>query len=730
MNDNEYYKSCDHCGRPMVYCKGQCCGKTQGCQCKEYGPKVCGAIRPGEPKCPYQAVIPSLTVESVSNLKDLADCFVHVSDINTTFYIDDKHRIMTTWAGLVSVDDYDFEANPLNLRSQIAYDAKNNKAAIYDKQGVNYIFQISDIDNNYMLLENKPQINGVTLEGDKTSADLGILEANEVALVFDTVADMKQATNLVDGSYARTLGFHSINDGGGAIYKITDSGTANEMDVIAVGSLFANLIEDKIVTPEMFGAYGDGQQAHDDSAAIQHAVRRHKVVEFDGSKTYMCYAITIDTPATLHGNGCTLKRPDLQDAPYNMTVAQTEKINTLKAHEDCVIDGFVLDNNCFSYWQVSDGHTQGRSAAIEVWNSSKKIKVVISNCTCKNSAGDGIWIIQQSDVQINNYRSIDCFRGGVTIVGYSDVNISNWYSKADTIGMLEGLNTEMAGDASGDSMHLNVSNFITNGQVKVQVPANGYCNMDNVIQLELKTPNERGFTFATIGGVMNVSNSVLRTGVPGAVQTLMNLTSSISIINSTLIGADTYPVFNLQTDGVGLGNKKLLVKDCIIKGTNCINIGVSEVDVEFDGCDIEVTGQMVGNRGNTAPQPRNMIISNCKIKFGDRLFNTNNLAQVTWSEGVNYRLSNLDLTGNANSDIQISGTGANIWFNNLIMSGAQKLTLGGGANPNFYGHGRIITVATASDLNFRGWVAGDDIAIALDTKARYRYTSGTTWTAI
>lgn len=174
MNDNEYYKSCDHCGRPMVYCKGQCCGKTQGCQCKEYGPKVCGAIRPGEPKCPYQAVIPSLTVESVSNLKDLADCFVHVSDINTTFYIDDKHRIMTTWAGLVSVEDYDFEANPLNLRSQIAYDAKNNTAAIYDKQGANFIFQISEIDNNYNLLGNEPSINGVTLEGNKTWAALGI----------------------------------------------------------------------------------------------------------------------------------------------------------------------------------------------------------------------------------------------------------------------------------------------------------------------------------------------------------------------------------------------------------------------------------------------------------------------------------------------------------------------------------------------------------------------------
>lgn len=135
MNNDETYTPCTQCGRPMSYCKGQCCGKTKGCQCQEYGPKVCGAIRPGEPKCPYQATIPSLTVESVSNLKDLADCFVHVSDINTTFYIDDKHRPVITWAGPVEIDDYDYANNPLGLRSQMLYDFQNNRAIYYNKSG-------------------------------------------------------------------------------------------------------------------------------------------------------------------------------------------------------------------------------------------------------------------------------------------------------------------------------------------------------------------------------------------------------------------------------------------------------------------------------------------------------------------------------------------------------------------------------------------------------------------
>lgn len=83
------------------------------------------------------------------------------------------------------------------------------------------------------------------------------LQSN-VAWTFNTVADMKASTNLINGSYAQTLGFYSLNDGGGAIYKITNSGTANEMDIIAVGSLKAHLIKSEEMNILQFGADGTG----------------------------------------------------------------------------------------------------------------------------------------------------------------------------------------------------------------------------------------------------------------------------------------------------------------------------------------------------------------------------------------------------------------------------------------------------------------------------------------
>ena len=71
---------------------------------------------------------------------------------------------------------------------------------------------------------------------------------------FDNVADMKSSTNLINGSYAKTLGYHAKNDGGGATYKIrnvTNDDTVDEMFIVEIGDpaneLVAELIlEDKI----------------------------------------------------------------------------------------------------------------------------------------------------------------------------------------------------------------------------------------------------------------------------------------------------------------------------------------------------------------------------------------------------------------------------------------------------------------------------------------------------
>lgn len=97
-------------------------------------------------------------------------------------------------------------------------------------------------------------------------------------LAFDTVSDMKNATNIVAGSTCRTLGYNTKGDGGGSFYKIrniTNDDTVDEKALIEISSdpennLVAEFICDGIVIPQQFGAKGNGTD--DDTDAIDYSI--------------------------------------------------------------------------------------------------------------------------------------------------------------------------------------------------------------------------------------------------------------------------------------------------------------------------------------------------------------------------------------------------------------------------------------------------------------------------
>lgn len=73
-----------------------------------------------------------------------------------------------------------------------------------------------------------------------------------IKYTFDTVADMKASTDLIDGDYTKTGGFYSVNDNGSALYKIrqiTNDDIVDEKFIIelADNSLIAELITGKMV---------------------------------------------------------------------------------------------------------------------------------------------------------------------------------------------------------------------------------------------------------------------------------------------------------------------------------------------------------------------------------------------------------------------------------------------------------------------------------------------------
>lgn len=125
----------------MQYAAEPKCNYCDSCMSEYCGCKL-GRIKEIEPTCDSTAVIPSITVESVEGITNLANCLVHVNDINTTFYVDDKHRVMITWAGPVDIPGYDMENNPEGFRNQIVTDIEGKIAVIYDNKGRGYTFAI------------------------------------------------------------------------------------------------------------------------------------------------------------------------------------------------------------------------------------------------------------------------------------------------------------------------------------------------------------------------------------------------------------------------------------------------------------------------------------------------------------------------------------------------------------------------------------------------------------
>ena len=102
---------------------------------EEYKYTMPACIRNQAPDCKAKAVIPSVTTQTVDGLTNLANCFVHVTDINTTFYVDDKHRPMIIWAGNVETDapadaqtqeQFEEFIKSFNLKSQFLYVKSHN----------------------------------------------------------------------------------------------------------------------------------------------------------------------------------------------------------------------------------------------------------------------------------------------------------------------------------------------------------------------------------------------------------------------------------------------------------------------------------------------------------------------------------------------------------------------------------------------------------------------------
>lgn len=132
--------------------------------------------------------------------------------------------------------------------------ASQNEVQGVTEEIVNAFNNLYDyVDNYFKNLDVQEEINNkldqMTEDGTLQEIIGEYLNASAI-WGFDSVADMKSSTNLIEGSYARTLGYYGVNDGGGALYKIrkvTNDDTVDEAFLVEIGDPENELVAELII---------------------------------------------------------------------------------------------------------------------------------------------------------------------------------------------------------------------------------------------------------------------------------------------------------------------------------------------------------------------------------------------------------------------------------------------------------------------------------------------------
>ena len=295
------------------------------------------------------------------------------------------------------------------LQNTIIPSVNNNAEALRELQTA-FVTLKNYVDNYFANLDVQEEINNkldaMVEDGTLTQLIAQFLSLNAV-MSFPSVADMKLAQNLVDGSTIETYGYYSANDGGGAKYlvrEVTNQDTVDEMTLFALYdvNLVAELIIDTPMNVKQFGAKGDGTT--DDTTRIQGALDNSATVLVPKG-TYMVDAITKIKPNTnnklILDNDATLKA--ITNSETNYAIIWCEDVT------DVEICGGTLQGERDTH----TGSTGEWGHCIRLYGDSDRI--YIHDINLINAWGDGIACVVTGSVRTERVHVKNVRRNGYSI---------------------------------------------------------------------------------------------------------------------------------------------------------------------------------------------------------------------------------------------------------------------------------------------------------------------------
>lgn len=153
------------------------------------------------------------------------------------------------------------------------------------------------ITNEKFLNELKNDLDTMYNEGKFDSLIMEIINL-QTTFTFNNVAEMKIATNLLDGCFAKTCGYYQLNDGGASFYKIrelTENDTIDEMFLIEITdtNLVAELLIGDILNVRQVGIKGDSNV--DVTESLTSVLSKGLNIYFPQGTYIISSPITLDT---------------------------------------------------------------------------------------------------------------------------------------------------------------------------------------------------------------------------------------------------------------------------------------------------------------------------------------------------------------------------------------------------------------------------------------------------
>lgn len=455
--------------------------------------------------------------------------------------------------------------------------ATNNEIDTFETEMNTNFNNLHDFVDNYFE-NNFPALVSSTLN---EMAEDGTLESllNDAAHLtksYDTYNDMiADASTFTNGLRLKTLGYYSINDGGGAEYYVNNSVIASNYQIDLENGLYLNLIIDKTVTPEQFGAYGDG--THDDSVAIKNAIDYGKNVNF-GNKTYLCNVSIYNSDINITGKNTILKTKLETNAPilgfYGTENAPLKNITITNINLNGDKENITLNTDCHGLvFHYIDTINLNNIDIYNIYRSSllfaNSRNINVNNYKAYNS---GVSTAKMGCSMVEMYSSINAnfndiifdtyFGEGFLIRKSRNINVNNFKASNDTRSGNNAFTTD-------DCFELKLNNF----------------NIDNINHQGVEINSTENFII-TNGKITNCyrnglmistySTETNKASINGVIDNLIlddNYTGGVSDTHDLLIiGGSNIEVNNVNSNKIKLSRDQT--------GINITNIEIKHSVIE------------------------------------------------------------------------------------------------------------------------------------------------------